>query len=123
MLMIHVNDPLQISRGIFVWGEIIKMHTIHQRKYTVMKLPRNVNSKAKKINKKTIQFETTSSTSNGMNALYDFSQIIHSQIDTRHWKTHDILNTIKKGSVFGLDDYQFENTASHECVVQKAKSL
>jgi len=30
MLMIHVNVSLQISRGIFVYGEIIKKHT----KYT-----------------------------------------------------------------------------------------
>jgi len=28
------------------------MHTIHENNYTVIKLPRNGNSKAKKINKK-----------------------------------------------------------------------
>jgi len=27
MLMILVNIPLKISRGIFVYGEIIQMHT------------------------------------------------------------------------------------------------
>ena len=52
MLMIHVNVPLQTSRGIFVCGEIIKMHTIHENNYTVMKLPHNGNSKTKKANKK-----------------------------------------------------------------------
>jgi len=48
MLMIRVNIPLQISRDIFVYGEIIPMHTIHESSYTVTKLPRNGNSKAKK---------------------------------------------------------------------------
>jgi len=52
MLMIHVNVPLQTSRGIFVCGEIIKMHTIHENNYTVMKLPHNGSSKTKKANKK-----------------------------------------------------------------------
>jgi len=56
MLMIHANVPLQITRDVFVYGGIIKMHTIHESNYTVIKLPRNGNSKAKKINKKkTIQ--------------------------------------------------------------------
>jgi len=35
--MIHVN--LQISRGIFVYGEILQMHTILDRNYAVVKLP------------------------------------------------------------------------------------
>jgi len=52
MLMIRVNVPLQISRGIFVCGEIIKMHTIHESNCRVIKLPRNGNNKEKKINKK-----------------------------------------------------------------------
>jgi len=46
--MIRVNVQLQISRGIFVYGEIIQMHTTHESKYTVIKLPRNGNTKAKK---------------------------------------------------------------------------
>jgi len=32
---------------IFVNGEILQMHTIHESNYTVIKLPRNGNSKAK----------------------------------------------------------------------------
>jgi len=39
-------------RDIFVYGEIIKIHTIHECDYTVTKLPHNGNTKAKKINKK-----------------------------------------------------------------------
>jgi len=45
--MIRVNISLQISRCIFVNGEILQMHTIHESNYTVIKLPRNGNSKAK----------------------------------------------------------------------------
>jgi len=56
MLMIRVNVSSQISRGIFVCGEIIQMHTIQESNYTVIKLPRNGNSTAKKINKNRIQF-------------------------------------------------------------------
>jgi len=47
MLMIRVNVSLQISRRIFVNGEILQMHTIHDSNYTVIKLPWNGNSKAK----------------------------------------------------------------------------
>jgi len=39
MLMIRVNIPLQISRGMFVYGETIQMHTILESNYTVVKLP------------------------------------------------------------------------------------
>jgi len=35
----------------------------------------------------------------------------------------DILNIFRKESVFGLDDYQIENTASHKYLVQKSNSL
>jgi len=56
MLMIRVNVSLQTSRCIFVNGEILQIRTIHESNYTVIKLPRNANSKAKKINKKTIHF-------------------------------------------------------------------
>jgi len=53
MLIVRVNVPLQISRGIFFHGEIIKMHAIHESNYRIKKLPRrpNGNSKGKKINK------------------------------------------------------------------------
>jgi len=54
LLMIRVNVPLQSSRAIFVYGEIIRMHTILESKCTVIKLPLNRNFKAKKINN--IQF-------------------------------------------------------------------
>jgi len=46
MLMIRVNVPLEISRGIFVYGEITEMHTIHESNYTAIKLPHNGNSMA-----------------------------------------------------------------------------
>ena len=51
MLMIRANVSLQISGSIFVHGEIIQMHTIHESNYAVIKLPSNENSKEKKINK------------------------------------------------------------------------
>jgi len=35
MLMICVNAPLQISRGIFAYGEIIQIHTINKGNYRV----------------------------------------------------------------------------------------
>jgi len=47
MLMIRVNVSLQISRCIFVNGEILQMHTIQESNYTVIKLLCNRNSKAK----------------------------------------------------------------------------
>jgi len=45
----NVNVPLQITRGIFIYGEIIQMHTIHEGNYAVISQPRNGNSKAKKL--------------------------------------------------------------------------
>jgi len=73
LLIIRVNDPLQISRGIFVYDEIIQMHTIHECSYTVIKLPYNGNNKMKKICKcekinEKLQFclLRLSSTTNGM---------------------------------------------------------
>jgi len=45
--MMRVNVSLQISRCIFLNGEILQMHTIHESNYTVIKLPRKGNSKAK----------------------------------------------------------------------------
>jgi len=59
----------------------------------------------------------------GWRHLVIFTQIIHSQIDTRQRRTKDILSIFQKGSVFGLDDYQFWDTASHKYLVQKYKSL
>jgi len=47
MSMIRVNVSLQISRCIFVNGEILQMHPIHESNLTVMKLPRNGNSSLK----------------------------------------------------------------------------
>jgi len=39
MVILDVNDmcklPLQISRGIFVYGEILKMHLFHESNYTL----------------------------------------------------------------------------------------
>jgi len=35
MLMMHVNILLQILRGIFVYGEIMKIHTVHKSNYIV----------------------------------------------------------------------------------------
>jgi len=35
--MIRVTVPFQVSIGIFVYGEIVKMHTIHERNYKVIK--------------------------------------------------------------------------------------
>jgi len=55
MLMIRVNVPLQISRGILVYGETTQMHEIRERNCIVIKLPHNATSKAKEI-KKSIQF-------------------------------------------------------------------
>jgi len=46
--MILVSVPLEISSGIFVYDEIIEMHTIHENNHKIIKEPRNGNSKAKK---------------------------------------------------------------------------
>jgi len=56
MSMIRVNVQLQISRGIFVYDEIIQMHAIRESDYTVIKQPRNGNSKEKKNQQTAIQF-------------------------------------------------------------------
>jgi len=55
MLMMLVNVSLQIPRGISVNGEIMHTHTIHESNYAAIKLPRNGNSKANKLNNKTIK--------------------------------------------------------------------
>jgi len=46
LLMIRANVSSQISRSIFVYGEIIQMHTFSETNCTVIKLPRNGNNKA-----------------------------------------------------------------------------
>ena len=48
------------------------MHTMRGRNYTVMKQPRDENSKAKKINKKQLNLYKLSITINGMDAHADF---------------------------------------------------
>jgi len=45
--MRHVNVPLEISSGIFVYDEIIQMHTIHKNNLEVVKEPLIENSKSK----------------------------------------------------------------------------
>ena len=47
-LVIRVNVPFQISSGIFVYSKIMKMHTVHERKYKIIKEPPNRNIKANK---------------------------------------------------------------------------
>jgi len=49
--MIRGKVPLQSSRGIFVYGEIIQKHTILESNCTSIKLPRNGNFKAKILTK------------------------------------------------------------------------
>jgi len=107
MLMIHVNVSPQISRDVFAYGEIIQMPTTYESYYTVIKLPRNGNRKAKKINKKyNSVYRSYQAQLMGWIHMTLFTQIIHSQIDTRKSRTKDILNFFQKGSVFGLHEYQ-----------------
>jgi len=47
-LLILVNVPLEISSGIFVYDEIIQIHTIHKNNHKMIKEPHNGNSKANK---------------------------------------------------------------------------
>jgi len=35
MLLVRVNVPLQFLRGIFVYGEIIQVHTIGESNYSI----------------------------------------------------------------------------------------
>jgi len=70
--MIYVKVPSQTSRGIFVYAEIIQMHTIRKSNYTVVKQPCTGNSKAKKITKKQFSLLKFSCTINGMDALDEF---------------------------------------------------
>jgi len=70
--MIRVSIQLHISRGIFVYGEIIKMHTIYEHNHIVIKLPRGGNNKAKKTNKTLFGLQTLSSTTNVIDALDHF---------------------------------------------------
>jgi len=75
MSIVRVNVPLQTSRGIFVYGEIIKMHTIHESNYTVIKLPRNGNSEGK-INKNNSVHKSYQAQLMGWMHLI-FTQIMH----------------------------------------------
>jgi len=78
MLMIRVKVSLQISRGIFVNGEILQMHTIHESNYTVIKLPSNGNSKTKEINEKyNSVYRSCQAQLMGWKHLITFTQIIH----------------------------------------------
>ena len=77
ILMIHANFLLKISKGIFVYSEI-KIHTIHEGNYTVIKLPRNGNSKAKKINKNNSVHGSYQTQLMGWNHLMIYTQVIHS---------------------------------------------
>jgi len=71
--MIRVNVPLQSSRGIFVCGEIVQMHTILESNRTVIKVPRNGNFKKIKIYRMQFTLQKLSSATNGMEeALDDF---------------------------------------------------
>jgi len=70
--MIRANVSLQISRGIFVHGEIIQIRAFHESNYTVMKLPCNENNKAKKSNKKQFSLYKLSNTTNGMDPFDNF---------------------------------------------------
>jgi len=66
MLMIRLNAPLQISRGIFAYGEIIQMYTMRERNYTVIKQPRNLMGA---VRRKSI-------TTNGMDAHDGFYAVL-----------------------------------------------
>jgi len=105
--MIRVNVRLQSSRGILVYGEIIQKDTILESNRTEIKLPRNGNFNAKKIHKIQFSLQKLSSVTKGMEHLMIFTQIIYSEIDMCQCRMKDILNIFQKGSVFGLDDYQF----------------
>jgi len=74
--MIRVNVPLQIykSKGNFIHGDIIKMHTIHEKNCAVTKLTCDGNS-TKKLTKNNPVCRSYQAQL--MEAL-DFTQIIHS---------------------------------------------
>jgi len=54
------------------------MHTTHESNYAVIKLPLNGNSKAKIIDKNNSVHWKLPRTTNGMDALDNFTQINHS---------------------------------------------
>jgi len=80
MLMIRVKVSLQISRGIFVNGEILQMHTIHESNYTVIKLPSNGNSSLRRkiISIKQFSLHNYQAQLMGRMHLIIFTQINHS---------------------------------------------
>ena len=67
--MSHYNN--QDSRGIFVCGKIIKIHTIHGSNYTVIKLPRNGyrRPRQKKLTKNNSVCTSYPHNYNGMDAI------------------------------------------------------
>ena len=68
--MVDVNVPSQAA--FLSNGEIIKMHTIHERNYRVKEEPRNGNSKAnKKLPKNNLLLQMLSSTATEMDAVHD----------------------------------------------------
>jgi len=80
--MMRENVPLQSSRGIFVYGEIMQMHTILDSNGTEAKLPRNGNFKAKKLTKCNSVYKSYQVQLKGWKHLMIFTHIIHSYIDT-----------------------------------------
>jgi len=97
--MKRINVPLQISRGIFVYGEIIQMHTIHETNYRVIKHSRNGNRKRKNWYE-TVDWSYQAQLMRLMH-LTIFTQIIHLLIETINQRSKkDILNMFEKASVF-----------------------
>jgi len=109
MLITRVNAPLQIWRGIFVRGEIIQKHTIHESNCTVIKQPRNGYSKTKKINRKTVQFTEVVKHNQWVGCIWWFlhRSSICGLIQLANVGRKTFSTFFKKTSVFGLDDYQF----------------
>jgi len=124
MLMIRVNVQLQISRGYFVFGEIIQMHTIHESNYTVINQPRNGSGKVEIINKSNSVYRSYQAQVMRRRHSMIFAYIIHAYVDTSQRSIKDIFNIFQKGSLFGLDYYiNFEHASSHKYVVQTTESL
>jgi len=85
------------------------MHTFHEsnfinKNYHVIEAVRQ-----KKFTKKQFSLYKLSNTTNGMDAVDNFlhRSPIRRLIQTTQRRTTDILSIFQKGSVFGLDDYQF----------------
>jgi len=101
--VVRVIVPLQNSSGIFVNGEILHIHKIHESHHIVVKEPRNGNRKANvKLTQKNIFIlYTISNTTNCLEELGGFTQIIHSKIDARQRRTKKFfLNIFQKSISF-----------------------